>query len=217
MLEEMGHHSTTRPRIIHAPSGPADSSAGASSNGAASDSTTGAAAHHHHSLPVTIPPPQPGAVTAHAASSPHDAASDPALDGGHSPSRGCCTPLQQPDQPDLLPTEFMTEKVCMLLLMQPAELWGLASAWADPQQAAAWRQLLDASSVSIVETEVAYLRQQLGHVEQMAEDGGAEAAAAVAALAAAPAEEGGSGGAEVAALAAAGGGGAVKCCGGGCS
>jgi hypothetical protein len=62
---------------------------------------------------------------------------------------------------------YVSEKLTMLLLLQEPSAWGGGDAWREPAQLAAWRALLDASAVSILDGEVGYLRQQLLHIEDV--------------------------------------------------
>jgi hypothetical protein len=68
---------------------------------------------------------------------------------------------------------FLSEKLTVLLLLQEPLAWGAADLWADPQQHEAWKHLLDASAVSILDGEVGYLRQQLHHIEDVLQVTGA--------------------------------------------
>jgi hypothetical protein len=99
------------------------------------------------------------------------------------------------------PGEFLAEKLSMLLMLQPP---GAAAAWVDAEQAAAWQKLLDASSVSIIETEVMYVRQQFDHIGAVAAGGVAGGVVAA-------------GGAQAAAGGVPGAAAGSGCCGGGCS
>lgn len=71
-------------------------------------------------------------------------------------------------------TDFLAEKLCMLLLLHPTDRW--SAAWADAAQGEQWQQLLDATAISIVETEVLYLREQLQHIDDVIEGGSLEPA-----------------------------------------
>lgn len=68
---------------------------------------------------------------------------------------------------------FLSEKLTVLLLLQEPSAWGAAELWDDPQQHEAWKHLLDASAVSILDGEVGYLRQQLHHIEDVLQVSGA--------------------------------------------
>lgn len=67
---------------------------------------------------------------------------------------------------------FLSEKLTVLLLLQEPSAWGTAELWADPAQLEAWKHLLDASAVSILDGEVGYLRQQLHHIEDVLQESG---------------------------------------------
>jgi hypothetical protein len=73
-------------------------------------------------------------------------------------------PQQQQQQAE---HSFLSEKLTVLLLLQEPSAWGAAELWSDPQQLQAWKHLLDASAVSILDGEVGYLRQQLRHIEDV--------------------------------------------------
>ncbi|KAI8471447.1 MAG: Phytochelatin synthase-domain-containing protein [Monoraphidium minutum] len=70
--------------------------------------------------------------------------------------------------------EFAAEKLTMLLLLQPPSAWAPAAAWAAPSQHAAWAKLLETSAVSILESEVRYLRRQFSHLGEVVLAGGDE-------------------------------------------
>lgn len=60
----------------------------------------------------------------------------------------------------------------MLLLVQRPEAWPEAGEWADAGAAAQWRALLGlGGGYSLVEAEVAYLREQLLHMEEVLASG----------------------------------------------
>lgn len=74
---------------------------------------------------------------------------------------------QQPPSQPHVEHSFLSEKLTVLLLLQEPAAWGAAELWSDPQQHQAWKHLLDASAVSILDGEVGYLRQQLRHIEDV--------------------------------------------------
>jgi hypothetical protein len=102
--------------------------------------------------------------------------------------------------------EFAAEKLCILLLLLPPSGWPPAGEWASREQHAAWHLLLETSAVSILESEVGFLRRQFEHLGDVLAGGGdheADAcgtcnpAAAAAAAAGGPNGGGGGGGGEV--------------------
>jgi hypothetical protein len=74
------------------------------------------------------------------------------------------------------PVEFLPEKLAMLLLLREPSSWAPGAAWPDGGELhKQWQQLLDASGVSIVDSEVRYLREQLQHLDEvLAESSGKE-------------------------------------------
>jgi hypothetical protein len=66
------------------------------------------------------------------------------------------------------PVEFLPEKLAMLLLLREPSSWAPGAAWPDGGELhKQWQQLLDASGVSIVDSEVRYLREQLQHLDEV--------------------------------------------------
>jgi hypothetical protein len=90
---------------------------------------------------------------------------------GHPPGSDQQQQLETEEQEEA--SGFLSEKLTMLLLLQEPTAWGADAAWADGAQRKAWQQLLDASAVSILEGEVAYLRQQLKNLEDVLQVNGA--------------------------------------------
>jgi hypothetical protein len=65
--------------------------------------------------------------------------------------------------PSTSPGAYLPEKLCMLLLLHRPEQWAVQ--WAEPEHQKRWSQLVDVSTVSIVETEASYLREQFAHID----------------------------------------------------
>lgn len=77
--------------------------------------------------------------------------------------------------PSAASLDFASERLCMLLLLQPPDSWAPAGAWADAEQHAQWRRLLETSAVSILESEAKYLRHQFEHIGEVLAGGGEHA------------------------------------------
>ena len=76
--------------------------------------------------------------------------------------------------------DFLPEKLTMLLLLRGSRAWLSDKEWPEGDLKQQWQQLLEASMVSIVESEVMYMRQQLQHIDDvlLEKKNAAEAAAA---------------------------------------
>ena len=68
--------------------------------------------------------------------------------------------------------DYVAERLCMLLLLQPPSAWAPAAAWADTSQHARWPKLLETSAVSILESEAKYLRHQFSQIGEVLAGGG---------------------------------------------
>jgi hypothetical protein len=74
---------------------------------------------------------------------------------------------QQQQQEQQVEHSCLSEKLTVLLLQPEPSAGGAAAVGLDPQQLLAWKHLLDAAAVSILDGEVGYLRQQLLHIEDV--------------------------------------------------
>jgi hypothetical protein len=63
--------------------------------------------------------------------------------------------------------EFLPEKLTMLLLLRGSRTWLAEEEWPDADLKQQWQQLVETSMVSIVESEVLYMRQQLQHIDDV--------------------------------------------------
>ncbi|KAL6750431.1 Phytochelatin synthase-domain-containing protein [Haematococcus lacustris] len=125
---------------------------------------------HTHPSPVAPAPPASSGQTPECA---------PSVCGGASRQAGLDqssdrSPAQagQEGTGVMLPA-FLAEKVTLLLLLgRPAD-WPVA--WGDAEAGAQWLALLDVTGMSIVEAELAFLREQWAHIDEVLQGGDLEA------------------------------------------